>query len=80
MYDAHPESQCQNELAAAAAEARAAAHALRRGISPGHPDWSPAEEVAYNQRFERWRRASKEIVAALDRLEAEQRHRLRRIR
>ena len=66
--EAEPQSSYQDELAAAVAEASLAELALRSNISPDHPAWHPGEEAAYRQRFERWRKASRDVVAALDRL------------
>ena len=63
--------QSQEALATAAAEALAAERALRSGIQPGHPDWAPRDEAAYKERFDRWRDASREVIAALDRLSDE---------
>ncbi len=58
-------------LAAAAAEVDAASEALRAIKSPEHPDWQPSDEAEFTLRFERWRIASKGVVAALDRLAQE---------
>ena len=55
-------------LAAAAEEVHAASVALRAGRTPEHPDFGPSDEAEFTLRFERWRIASKDVVAALNRL------------
>ena len=58
----------EDELARAAAEVSAAERAFRAGVSPDDPNWTTQDEAAYIARFEKWRTASRKVVAALDEL------------
>jgi uncharacterized protein YukE len=58
----------QAALAAAALDVRAASRALRASTTPQHPDWHASNEAEFARLFERWRIASKNVVAALDQL------------
>jgi hypothetical protein len=60
------QGECERTVAAAARRERAARWALNRGLSPGHPDWTPSARESYEARLARWRAASHALVEALN--------------
>jgi hypothetical protein len=65
------EGECEEAVAAASREERAARSALNRGLTPSHPDWTPSDQDGYEARLECWRAASHALLEVLDRLTAE---------
>jgi hypothetical protein len=69
----HQLDECRQDVVVAAQEERDAHNALLAGRGPMSADWSPEETAGYRLRLDRWRGASRALVAALDRLERAQR-------
>ena len=69
----HQLDECRQDVVVTAQEERDAHKALLAGRGPMSPDWSPEESAGYRLRLDRWRRASRTLIEALDRLELAQR-------
>jgi uncharacterized protein YukE len=65
--------ECKQDVIVAAQEEREARKGLAEGRGPLDSDWSPQETAEYRLRLDRWQRASRAVVDALDRLERAQR-------
>jgi uncharacterized protein YukE len=58
-------------IAEAARRERAARVRLEEAMRPSDREWTPEARADYEARLARWRAASRELVAALNRLAAE---------